>query len=388
MREMTPRQRVLASLNHEEPDRVPLDLGGLATTIETVPYNELKKHLGITSETKLFLRDHVDPAEEVLDRFGIDTRYVRLKAPKNFKIHMDPDNSYVDEWGTRWKKPESSLYYDPADWPLKDATIEDLETYSWPDPHDPGRTEGLREEVKWLRENTDYAIIADIVVLGIFESASVCLRGIERLMMDLILDKAFARALFDKLADLHIEFLRHYLDAVGEYIDVIMVSDDLGGEHGPLISPELYREMIKPAQKKLWQFIKNYTEARLFLHSCGSIYEFIPDLIEMGVDILNPIQVTAKDMDTKRLKEEFGDKVTFWGGIDTQRVLPFGSPEDVEREVKTRIADLGPGGGYILTAVHNIQAGVSPENISMMYDAARKYGRYPIDEKSIVTELT
>jgi len=379
MKEMTPRERVLTSLNHEEPDRVPLDLGGLATTIEAVPYNELKKYLGIRSETKLFLRDHVDPPEEILERFGIDTRYVRMKPPRNFKIQIDSDNSYLDEWGTRWKKPESSLYWDPVDYPLKDATIADLETHNWPDPHDPGRTEGLREEAKWLREKTDCAIIADTPSLGIFESASICLRGIERLMMDLILEKSFAKALLDKVADIQIEFFRHYLDAVGEYIDVIMVTDDLGAENGPLISPEHYREMIKPAQKKLWQSIKNDTKAYLFLHSCGSISKFIPDLIEIGVDILNPIQVAAKDMDPKRLKEEFGDKLTFWGGVDTQRVLPFGSPEDVEREVKTRLADMAPGGGYVLTAVHNIQAGVRPENICMMYDAARKYGTYPID---------
>ena len=380
MKEMTPRQRVLTSLNHEEPDRVPLDLGGLPTTIEAVPYNELKRYLGIKGETRLFLRDHVDPPEEVLERFGIDTRYVRIKPPKNFKVQIDYDNSYLDEWGTRWKKPESSLYWDPVDdYPLKDATIEDLETYSWPDPHDPGRTEGMRKEAKRLRETTDYAIVADMPLDGIFDSACVCLRGIERLMMDLILDKPFAKALFDRLADIHIEFFRHYLDAVGDLIDIIMVSDDLGGENGPLISPELYRELIKPAQKKLWQFIKDNTKAYLMLHSCGSISKFIPDLIEIGVDILNPIQVSAKDMDTKRLKEEFGDRLTFWGGIDTQRVLPFGSPKDVEREVKRRISDAAPAGGYVLTAVHNIQAGVPPENICMMYDAARKHGRYPID---------
>lgn len=379
MKEMTPRERVLASLSHEEPDRVPLDLGGLATTIESVPYDELKKYLGIKGETRLFLRDHVDPPEEVLERFGIDTRYIRIKPPKNFKVQIEPDNSYLDEWGTRWKKPESSLYWDPVDHPLKDATIEDLETYNWPDPHDPGRTEGLREEAKRLREKTDYAIVADTPLLGIFESASVCLRGIERFMMDLILDKPFAKALLDRVADIHIEFFRHYLDAVSEYIDVIVVSDDLGCENGPLISPELYREIIKPAERKLWQFIKNHTKAYLFLHSCGSISKFIPDLIEIGVDILNPIQVSAKDMDTKRLKEEFGDRMTFWGGVDTQGVLPFGSPEEVEGEVKRRISDAAPGGGYVLTAVHNIQAGVPPENICMMYDAARKYGRYPID---------
>ena len=379
MATMTPRERVLTALGHKEPDRVPLDLGGLSTTIETDPYQELKEHLGITSETKLFLRDHVDPPEELLEEFQIDTRYVRIGRPQRFKVHIDADNSYLDEWGTRWRKPESSLYWDPVDWPLKDATIKDLESYAWPDPNDPGRTEGLRERARQLREETDYAIVADMPVLGVFETAGVCLRGIERFMMDLVLDKPFAEALLNKLADLHTELYGRYLDAVGEYIDVIVVSDDLGGEHAPLISPEIYREMVKPAQKRLWQFIKSRTKAYLFMHTCGSVYRLIPDLIELGVDTLNPIQVAAKDMDTKRLKKEFGDRLAFWGGVDTQKVLPYGSPQDVEEEVKKRIADLAPGGGYILTAVHNIQAGVNPENICTMYDAAREYGTYPID---------
>lgn len=379
MATMTPRERVLTALGHKEPDRVPLDLGGLSTTIETDPYQELKEHLGITSETKLFLRDHVDPPEELLEEFQIDTRYVRIGRPQRFKVQIDADNSYLDEWGTRWRKPESSLYWDPVDWPLKNAAIEDLETYAWPDPDDPGRTEGLRERARQLREETDYAIVADMPVLGVFETAGVCLRGIERFMMDLVLDKPFAEALLNKLVDLHVELYGRYLDAVGEYIDVIVVSDDLGGEHAPLISPEIYREMVKPAQKRLWQFIKSRTKAYLFMHTCGSVYRLIPDLIELGVDTLNPIQVAAKDMDTKRLKKEFGDRLAFWGGVDTQKVLPYGSPQDVEEEVKKRIADLAPGGGYILTAVHNIQAGVNPENICTMYDAAREYGTYPID---------
>lgn len=377
MKEMTSRERVLTSLNHQEPDRIPLDLGGGVSTIETVPFNEFKKYLGIRCETKTFIRDHVEIPEELLNKFGIDTRYIRMKPPKKIKIHIESDNSYVDEWGTTWKKPASSLYWDPIDFPLKNATINDLESYHWPDPYDPGRTEGLREEVKRMRA-TDCAVIADAPVWGILDLSLLCLRGPEQFFMDMLLNKPFVKALFEKLTDLLVKFYKNYLDAVGDYIDVIMVSDDLGGENGPLISPELYRELLKPFQKKLWQSIKNNTEAYLFHHSCGSVYRVIPDLIEIGVDILNPVQVAAKDMDTKRLKEEFGNKIAFWGGIDTQRVLPFGSPEDVENEVIKRIADLAPGGGYVLTAVHNIQAGVRPENICMMYEAARKYGRYPI----------
>jgi uroporphyrinogen decarboxylase len=378
MKEMRSRERVLRALSHEEPDRVPLDLGGLSTTIETVPYNELKNYLGIKGETINFVRDHVEPPEELLERFKIDTRYVRIKAPRNFKVKIDPDNSYLDEWGTRWKKSPTSLYWDPVEFPLKKATLEDLEKYSWPDPDDPGRTEGLRERAKMMHDRTGYAIIADMPALGIFEMTWVCLTGPERFMADMILDKPFANALLEKVCRLHMRLYENYLNAVGDYIDVIVVSDDLGSMQGLLISPDLYREMIKPFQKKLWQFIKNKTRAALFLHSCGSIVKLIPDLIELGVDIINPVQVSAKDMDTRRLKKDFGDNLTFWGGIDTHRVLPFGSPEDVEEEVRRRISDLAPGGGFVLTAVHNIQAGVPAENICRMYEAAQKYGNYPI----------
>jgi uroporphyrinogen decarboxylase len=375
---MTSRERVLAALRHQEPDRVPLDLGGLTTTIETDAYNELKNFLGLKGETKRFVRDHVEPPEELLERFGIDTRYIRIKPPKNFEVRIDPDNSYVDEWGTRWKKPPGGLYWDPVAHPLKNSTIEDLETYPWPDPDDPGRVEGLREEAKNLQEKTNFAVVADQPVLGLFESAWVLLRGPEQFFTDLYFNQEFVLALMEKLADLHTRFYKKYLEKVGQYIDIIWVSDDLGTETGPLISPEHFRDFIKPYQKRLWKSIKQNTKAYLCLHTCGNVYRFIPDLIEMGVDILNPVQVSAKEMDTKRLKKEFGDRITFWGGIDTQRIMPFGTPDDVEREVKERIADLAPGGGYVLTAVHNIQPGVKPENICRMYEAALKYGNYPL----------
>ena len=379
MREMTSRERVLAAINHEEPDRVPVDLGGLATNIQTAPFNELKDYLGLTFETKNFLRDHVEIPEEILDRFGVDTRYIRLNPPKkSWKMKIDPDNSYVDEWGCRWKKPESSFYWDIVNHPLKEATIEDLEAYPWPDPNDPGRTEGLRERVKWLRENTDYAIVADMPALGIFELAWVSLRG-PTFFMNMIFDKPFVNALLGKITDTLLGIYKNYIDAVGEFIDIINVSDDLGTQNGPLISLESYRELIKPYEKKLWQSIKDQTDAKLYLHSCGSIYQFIPDLIEMGVDIIDPVQVKAKDMETRKLKAEFGDKITFWGAIDTQEVLPFGTPEDVENEVKRRIGDLAPGGGYVLAPSHNIQPGVPPENVCTMFEVAQKHRDYPIN---------
>ena len=348
------------------------------STIEVEPYRELKKYLGIKGEIRTFVRDHVEPDEEVLKRFGIDTRYVRLKAPKNWEMKLLSDNSYFDEWGVRWEKPSSSLYFDPVEHPLADAGIQDLEAYSWPDPLDPGRTKGLSEEARHLYESTPYAIVANAPGVGIFETAWM-LRGFEKVLEDFIDKREFARALLEKVTQIQKGIYGEFLAAVGEYIQVVMVSDDLGMEDGLMISPRLYRELIKPLHKELWGFIKEKTEAYLFFHSCGSVYQLIPDLIELGVDILNPVQVSAKDMESYRLKEEFGDRLSFWGGVDTQHVLPYGSLEDVEREVKGRIKDLAPGGGYILTAVHNIQWGVKPENICRMYEAAREYGTYPLN---------
>ncbi|MBC7188960.1 hypothetical protein H5U35_01930 [Candidatus Aerophobetes bacterium] len=374
---MTPKERLLTALSHQEPDRVPLDLGGTPTTIEVPAYEELKKYLGVKSKTKTFLRDHVEPDEKILELFEIDTRYLHPKPPKSWKLRIEKDNSYVDEWGIRWKKPSSSLYFDPVGHPLKDATIDDLQRYTWPDPSDEGRVEGLREKAKFLFEKTDYALVADMHGVGIFET-SWMLRGFEKFLEDLIINEDFALLLLEKVTEIKIGLYSKFLEAVGRYVQVVMTSDDLGTEKGPLISPQLYRKMIKPFHKKLFDSIKKRTDAYLFFHSCGSVYNFIPDLIEIGVDILNPVQVAAKDMDTEKLKKEFGDKISFWGGIDTQRVLPYGRPDDVEEEVKRRIKDMGKDGGYVLCAVHNIQAGVKPENIVRMYEAAKRYGVYPL----------
>ena len=375
---MKSRERVLAALKHNEPDRIPLDLGSRSSTLEAIPYNDLKKYLGFESETVTFVKDHAEPDEEILQQFSIDTRYVRIKRPKNFSVEMAPDNSYIDEWGTKYVKPETSLYYDAVPpYPLENASINDLEKYRWPDPNDPGRVEGLEEKARQLYQNTDYAIVADTPFLGPLEFSWLLLRG-PKFLEDLIINKPFARALLEKIVDIHIQIYDNYLSTVGKYIQVVAVSDDLGAQDQPLMSPALYREMVKPVHERLWGFIKKKTDAHLFLHSCGSICAFIPDWIELGVDIINPVQVSAKDMDSRKLKREFGADITFWGGIDTHRVMPMGLPDEVEEEVIRRIKDFAPGGGYVLAAAHNIQADVNPENVCRMYASAKKFGSYPV----------
>lgn len=378
---MNSRERMLLALRHQEPDRVPIDLGGSATGIEVEAYDTLKKSIGFGGETKTFLRDHAEVDEAILERFGVDTRYLRIKPPGSYRQIIEKDNSYLDLWGTRWAKPATSLYWDMVDYPIKEPTMEALEKHPWPDPDDPGRTEGLRERARELYEKTGYALVVDMTGFGAFEQGWA-LRGMENFLMDIALYPKFAEALMQKVADYKVGLWGNILEAVGDYVQVVMEADDLGTQQGPMVSPESYRRLIKPAQRRVWQLIKSKTKACLFLHSCGSVRKFIPDFIEMGLDILNPVQVAAQGMDAKELKKEFGKDLTFWGGgCDTQGVLTFGSPEDVEEEVKRRISELAPGGGFVFNQVHNIQPQVPAKNILRMYEAVHKYGRYPTGGK-------
>jgi uroporphyrinogen decarboxylase len=281
-------------------------------------------------------------------------------------------------WGVRYKKPPTSLYWDMVDFPMKESTRDVLVKYKWPDPNDPGITEGLRETAKRLYETTEYALVLDVFGYGVFDQAWA-LRGMQNFFMDLVMNQQFAEALLQRIADYQLALSDHVLREVGEYVQVVMVSDDLGTQNGLMMSPEIYRKLIKPAEKRVWEFIKTKANAFLFLHSCGSIRKLIPDLIGLGVDILNPVQISAKDMDPKELKREFGRDITFWGGgCDTQKVLPFGTTEEVEEEVKRRISEFGPGGGFVFNPVHTIQPKVPPENIITMFDTVTKQGTYPI----------
>lgn len=374
---MTSRERVQVALDHHEPDRVPLDLGGGVTSLLVDTYENLKSYLGVKNKTRVGSRvwQYVFVDELVAERFSIDTRYVVEKGPKYSKDKEISADTFVDEWGVERRK--IGYYYDIVKFPLKKARIEDLEKYPWPDPLDPGRTEGVLEEVENLGKNTDYAIVGRCSS-SIFERAWY-LRGYDQFLMDLVLDKEFAHALLRKITDIKKKRMKNFLEKVGNYLDVINTGDDLAIHKGPAISPTLYREMIKPYQQELFNLVHSLTKAKLFYHSCGDVYALIEDLIEVGVDILNPVQVSAGEMgDTARLKKEFGDGLCFWGAIDTQKVMPFGSVDEVRREVRRRIQDLAPGGGYVLAAVHNMVPDIPPENVCAMFEAGKKYGQYPI----------
>ncbi len=385
---MNSRERVLAALHHEQPDRVPLDLGGWVTSIHKIAYENLVNYLKEKSEEpwkypddyrlKDWIQQLPNIHESVLGRLGIDTRYVRAGSPKgdSWKLERREDEDYqyiTDGWGVVRKKPKTGgLYYDIvfSRCPLRDATIEDLETYNWPDPTDPGFLEGVKEDARAIKNN-GYAVVADFNFESWYENCWY-MRGYEQFYKDLYLNPDFVKALLKKTSEIHMKFLETMLDEVGDDIDVIMQGDDLANQDGPAMSIDMYREFVKPRQAKIFDLIKQMTDAKLFYHCCGSVKEILPELIDIGIEIINPVQVRAKDMDTDVLKKEFGDQVSFWGAIDTQKVLPMGSVEDVRNEVKKRINHLNREGGYVLTSVHNIQADVPPENILATFETPKE----------------
>jgi len=378
------RKRVLMALSHKEPDRVPVDLGATGdASIHIDSYNKLKKYLGIEKDNVEFIdivQQAVKPEEEILHILGVDTRVISLNPSKNWTLTMREEKDsywFIDEWGIKWKKPKYGYYFDMVEHPLKNASIKDLDDYTWPDPDDPSRFEGLEKRAKALFRNTEYAIVGNTQLGSVFE-LNWYLTGIERFLTDMLLNPEFIEKLVAISVEIQGKIISNFLNAVGSYVQILAIGDDLAMQTGPLMSPNLYRRLLKPYHKRLIRLVKSQTNANILYHSCGSIVSFIPDFIEYGIDVIHPVQVSAKDMDTKRLKEKFGNKIGFWGGIDTQHVLPYGMPEDVEEEVKKRIHDLAPGGGYVLAAVHNIQRDVPPENIVAMFKAAKKYGKYPL----------
>jgi uroporphyrinogen decarboxylase len=380
--EMTGRERVLAALNHQEPDRVPIDFGSTWCTTLTIPaYERLKEHLGIESETILIERMQqvcmVD--ERILELFGVDTRGVFYGPPElecNQWVEL-PGNGYRDAWGITWEKPPTSYYYDMVKPALGgEITISDIFNHPWPDPHDPGYTQGLRERVRRQRESTDCALVLNISVW--FVQCSQFIRGFEDWFIDMATQPRLMETLFDLLVDIMIATIGDVLAEVGDLVDVVSVSDDVGTQDRTVVSPEMYRRLIKPGQAKAFAYIHERTGAPLMYHTCGSVYDIMDDLIEIGVDAINPVQTTAAKMEPERLKRDFGRRISFWGGIDSHRVLPWGSKEEVKQEVRRVINILGPGGGYILNSVHNIQPNVPLENLFAMFEAAKEHGRYPL----------
>lgn len=376
---MNPRERVLAAIEHKEPDRVPIDLGSSTTSIHRKAYDELKEFLGIRAETRVsdMAQQIVAPDEPLLKKLKIDTRWIWPGWRTGLGEKLP--ESYTDIFGV--KRVYAGYYYDmPSDGhPLKNANIEDLEEYNWPDPNNvlsPKILSNIEKKAKWLHEKANYAI--GLVASASFFELSWYLRSFNRFFVDLKENKNFACKLMDKIVEFMQGYVGKLLEATADYIDIVYATDDLAMQDGPMLSMGMYRNLIKPRQKKIFSLIRQKSDAKIFYHTCGSASFYYNELAEIGVDIVSPVQVNAANMETEMLKREYGDKLCFWGAIDTQKVLPYGSTTEVENEVKKRIHDLAPSGGYVLCAVHNIQPGVSPQNVCAMYKAAREYGEYPI----------
>jgi uroporphyrinogen decarboxylase len=379
---MNSRERVLLALDHKEPDRIPIDFGGLVTSMHHMAYRSLLEHLGMPTEPVTIMdmfQQIVDPAPEIKQMFHADVVGCFPHDGSDFEFKLDEEkDTFVDEWGVLYRRPPGGYWYDLADHPLKEGTIEELEAFKFPDPRDPARVEGLADEARRLLEETDKAVMMHAPIGGVYEQ-SFWVRGLEQLYLDMACNKPYVETLAERILEWLLDFWDSILDEVGPYVHIVELSDDLGGQHGPLFSPDLYREIIKPRHRRLTELIHSKTKAKIFLHCCGSIRWALPDLIESGIDIINPVQVSAKDMDTGQLKTEFGRDIVFWGGgVDATHVLPFGTPEEVRDEARRRIEDLAPGGGFVFGSIHNIQAGVPPENVVAMFEAAYEHGHYPI----------
>ncbi len=384
-KQMTSRERVLAALNFQIPDRVPIDLGGYQSGIHKKAYLELLGYLGREEEIVMLdpVQQLVRPSEEILEMLRVDFRYVTANGPRGFDGSIRQNfrkgelwHDLRDEFGVVWSMPDKQqLYMDISHHPLAEATLEDIASYPFPDGSDPSRFYGVREEVLKIRENTPYAVSTGIG--GVVYETCWYLRGLERWFMDMMENPSFCEALLDKVLKFWLDYYTGFMKEIGDIVDVVMIGDDLSGQNGPLFQPEFYRSVVKPRQKKLVQHIKSLTSAKIWYHSCGAVVEYIPDLMDNGIDILNPVQITAQGMDPGFLKESFGKELVFWGGgIDSQHILPFVSPEEVKSNVKANMEAFKPGGGFVFNNVHNIQAGVPPENILAMYEAAYEYGAY------------
>ena len=382
---MNPRERFEAVVNHREPDRIPVDLGRHVGSLHRLSYTNLVENLAdpdLKNQDKILDRmvQNVILDEKLLRNFNVDFRWL---VPNWVGVHEVADeDAYLDMWGIKWTYMLDS--YSMVDSPLKDVPIEGLDGYAWPDPYDSQMFAGLREQAKHWYENTDYVIVADSIKGGLLTKA-LQIRGYEAFFSDLAQDIPYAEALLDKLLWLYKEMWSQYLKEVGPYVQMVYFTDDIGAQNSMMISPDTFRSLLKPRLKDLIDHIKNLADVKFMYHTDGSVVPVIGDIIEMGVDILNPIQTSAMGMDTYAMKESYGDRLCFHGAIDVQQMLPFSTPEEVRYDVAKRIFDLGRGGGYILSPCHNIGADVSPENILALFDAAKELGRYPLKMDTVLT---
>jgi uroporphyrinogen decarboxylase len=407
---MNSRERLLAAINHKEPDRVAIDLGSTPSSgISAAAYGNLKKALGISSgHTRIYdvVQQLAQPEDMILDRFGVDVVDIgrafntadsdwyditlfngnTAQYPTWFKPHQEADGSwtaFAADGTPIAKMPANAAFYDQLCFPYLDGYPENFRDLPdamkkvlwaalvhspWDNAARPDFWEQLRKKTLALRQQTDRALM---VVCGcnLFEWGTF-LRRMDNFLMDIYTEPRQVEVLLDALMEQHIATLEKVCRAVGDIVDILRFGDDLGMDSGPFMSPEIYRRLFKPRHKQLCDFVKKNSRMKTFLHSCGSIYAILPDMIEAGYDIINPVQTNCIDMDPVRLKKEFGSDITFWGGgCDTRTILNNAAPQQVKDHVKERLEIFAPGGGFVFNTVHNILPEVPPENIVAMFEA-------------------
>ena len=382
---MTHRERLLLTLNHREPDRIPVDLSSTqVTAISLQAYKNLRRYLGLSPSSPV-IPDRIQqiciPDQDILEKFEIGVR--GLWPLMNANDFEDEDDGiflhHVDEWGLGYRmKKEGGVWYDLYVSPMESVDLSPayLSHYPWPAGGDLRRIAGLREQAVDFRE-TGYPVFLKSVCAGMLEMA-IRLRGMENCLMDLLGDKENAGKLLDQILKVKIDYWEMALDHLGDVVDVIAEADDFGTQTSQLISHEVFREIIKPRQIELISCTKKKApQAKIFFHSCGNIRPILPDFIEMGIDIINPVHIRARGMKPAELKRDFGRDITFWGGgIDTQETLPHGNAGQIRDEVKRNIDVLAPEGGFVFNTIHNIQGDVPAENIVTMYETVLSCGWY------------
>jgi uroporphyrinogen decarboxylase len=406
---MTPRERILAAINHREPDRVPVDLGSTPSSgISGIAYGRLKTHLGETrGHTRVYdvVQQLAQPEDFILDRFGIDVVDIgrafntadsdwydveladgnKAQYPAWFHPTARSDGSWEASVGGQViaKMPSEGAFFDQTYFPYINGYPDSFENLPeemgkilwaalvhspWDHVSEPDFWQTLRSRTQQLKGSTDRALMI-VVGCNLFEWGSF-LRRLDNFLMDLVADPYNVERLLDALMEQHLSFLDKVCTAVGDLVDIARFGDDLGMDQGPFMPPEIYEKLFKPRHAKLCDFVKKHSRMHTFIHTCGSIYELLPHIIEAGFEIINPVQTNARNMEPAKLKAEFGKDLTFWGGgVDTRQVLNRATAREVKEQVKQRLEIFAPGGGFVFNTVHNILPEVPPENIVAMFEA-------------------
>lgn len=382
---MNHRDRLLTALNHQEPDRVPIDLASTQVTgISRIAYENLRRYLGLPEQESIIcdaIQQIVLPHDDVYEKFTIDTRGLWPKMNHTEFTDQDDGNylSHVDDWNFHYRRhKENGLWYDLYKHPLgmDNISLASVTDYKFPKGDTPERIAGLRQQAEEIK-NAGYAVVLKSICAGLFEM-HIRIRGMQNAMLDLMIDHQTTGMILDGILQHKLDYWDMALTELGDVIDVIAEADDFGTQTSQLISVETWRDIIKPRQVELVRTMRQKApHAKIFFHSCGNIRPFLPEFIEMGIDIINPVHITADGMDPKQLKKDFGNDIVFWGGgIDTQDTLPNGSRAHVKDAVKRNLDTLAPGGGFVFNTIHNIQADVPPDNLIDMFETVLEYGIY------------